>query len=286
MSLAPDTNISSSSTEETVYIPVFGDLLPFSRDADVRSGLGVVLWGGGDYEYPLRDNLRLRAGGSVSRREYEGRDFDQTFLSAHVGPRWLVGNRTEIGLLGSARRQWVGGEPQFRSLGARFEMSRLLSRRVLVRTQASHHQRTYDKDVNLDGPRSDFSLAGLWQVTPTTRLEATVGLTQEQTTEERYRNTGQSVGLGTSIDLPRGFTVGLNGSLSWRGYEGNWGYFTPAGEPRSDRTQILSLSLYNRAFTVQGFSPKLVVTRETRESNAQAHDYQRTRAELQFVRVL
>ena len=32
-----------------------------------------------------------------------------------------------------------------------------------------------------------------------------------------------------------------------------------------------------------GFSPELVVVREERATNAQAHDYERTRGELRFV---
>lgn len=284
MTMAPDSNINAASDGDIIYL--YG--LPFRRDEDegARSGLGVVLWGGADYEYPLRPNVRLRAGGGGSRTEYSGRDFDRTFLFAHGGPRWLIGNRTDMSLLASARRSWSGGEPQSHALGARFEMSHFLSRRVLVRTQASYHQRKHDEDVHLDGPRSDFSLTGFWQATPTMRLEATVGLTREQTEQERSRNSGQLVGLGTSVDLPRGFTVGLNGEYRWTNYEGNWGQFTPSGESRGDRTRTLSFSLYNRGFTVQGFSPKLVLTRESRESNAQLHDYQKTRAELRFVRLL
>ena len=68
------------------------------------------------------------------------------------------------------------------------------------------------------------------------------------------------------------------------GYEGRWGAFTPGGVSREDRTWNLRASVFNRAFTVYGFSPQLVLVKETRESNAQLYDYERTRAELRFVR--
>lgn len=292
MAMAPDTNITGSATDEKVYIPDLlfgsGQLLAADYNPDLRSGLGIRVWGGGEYEHPLSPKMRLRAGGGVSRTEYEGRDFDSTFLFAHGGPRWLASARTDMSLLASARRSWSGGEPQYRDLGARFELSHFLSRRVLVRTQASRHQRSYDEDVHLDGPRSDFSLTGLWQATPIMRLEATVGLSREHTESELWRNGGQSVDLGTSIDLPRGFTVGLNGGYRWTNYDGR-GSVLPllaSEDSRRDRTQTLGISLYNRGFTIQGFSPKLMVTRETRESNAQLRDYEKTRVELQFVRLL
>ena len=54
--------------------------------------------------------------------------------------------------------------------------------------------------------------------------------------------------------------------------------------PREDRTRSLSASLHHRRFTLYGFSPKATVTNEARTTNAQAHDYRRTRAEISFVR--
>ena len=55
-------------------------------------------------------------------------------------------------------------------------------------------------------------------------------------------------------------------------------------EPREDKTRTLSLSVHNRAVTVLGFSPRLSLVNEERETNAQALDYERNRAELSFVR--
>ena len=90
--LAPDSNVNAASDDETIYIHG----LPFRRDSDsgAQSGLGVVLWGGGEYQYPLARQLRLRTGADIARREYAGRDFDQTTISAHAGPRWLRVSRT------------------------------------------------------------------------------------------------------------------------------------------------------------------------------------------------
>ena len=91
--LAPDTNIGASSDQKIIYI--YG--LPFERDAEdlSTSGIGLSFWTGGEYQHPLKDNLRMRAGANLSRREYEGRRFDQTSLSAHLGPRWLPARTTE-----------------------------------------------------------------------------------------------------------------------------------------------------------------------------------------------
>ena len=95
--VSPDSNIGGASDEQIIYI----NDLPFRRDAEelTTSGIGVSVWTGGEYQHPLGDRLRLRLGGDLSRQDYGGSKFDQTFVSAHAGPRWLVdkGHRCQSG---------------------------------------------------------------------------------------------------------------------------------------------------------------------------------------------
>ena len=92
------------------------------------------------------------------------------------------------------------------------------------------------------------------------------------------------VGLGATAALPYGFTVGIREERRRTGYEGRWNPFTPDGTAREDDTRILRVSAYNRAFTLKGFSPEIVLVNEARTSNAQLYGYRRDRAELRFVR--
>ena len=280
--VAPDSNIGAASDERIIYI----NDLPFRRDADelTTSGVGVSVWAGGEYQHPLGERLRLRLGGDVARQEHSGREFDQTFLSGHAGPRWLAGKRTDISVLASARRRWVGGETDYDDVGVRTEAGHRFSPRVAANARASWHQRRYRRREFLDGPVLDASLGGTWVILPTVRAEAAVGYARERPEARVWRSDGRWVRAGVSVALPRGFTVGGSGELRWTDYEGNWFPFTRDGAPREDRTRTLSVSVYNRAFTLFGFSPQLVVTHEVRESNAQLHDYERTRGELRFVR--
>ena len=102
--------------------------MPFRRDAEdlTTSGIGVSVWTGGEYQYPLGDGVRLRAGANLSRRDYAGSRFDQTFVSGHAGPRWLVGRNTEA----SVQRRWSAGAPDYDALGARAEAGHRFTRRV------------------------------------------------------------------------------------------------------------------------------------------------------------
>ena len=284
--LAPDSNIGAGSEERTIYIPVFGQPLPFERDAEelTSSGVGVSVWGGAEYQVPIGERLRLRAGADAARREYSGSEFDQFYLSTHLGPRWLVDQDTEGSLLASARQRWVGTVPDSRELGARLEVARRLTPRVTVFANASWHDRRYRTRSLLDGPVWDASLRGSWVVTPTVRADLSAGYAEERPERDRERSRSRWLGAGVTVALPLGFTVGGGGEVRWTDFEDEWFPNTPVGEDRSDRTRSVRLSVHNRGFTVLGFSPAIVAVHEERETNAQLYDYKRTRGELRFVR--
>ena len=284
--LAPDSNIGAGSEERTIFIPVFGQPLPFERDAEelTSSGIGVSVWGGAEYQVPIGERLRLRAGGDAARREYSGSKFDQFFLGTHLGPRWLIDQNTEGSLMASARQRWIGTVPDNRELGARLEVGRRLTSRVTVFANASWHDRRYRMREHLDGPVMDAALRGSWVVTPTVRANLSVGYAQERPERERARNDSRWLGAGVTVALPLGFTVGGGGEVRWTDFDDEWFPHTPPGENRADRTRSVRLSVHNRAFTLMGFSPAIVAVHEERETNAQLYDYKRTRGELRFVR--
>ena len=280
--MSPDSNIGGASDERIIYI----NDLPFRRDAEelTTSGIGVSVWTGGEYQYPLGDRLRLRLGGDLSRQDYGGSNFDQTSVSVHAGPRWLVDRDTEVSLVGNARRRWTGPAPSHDDLGARVEAGHRLTPRIRVSGRASWYRRDYRTKDFLDGPILNFTLGGSWVILPILRADGAAGYAHERPKSETWRNASRWLRLGASVALPLGFTVGGSGELRWTNYEGNWFPFTRDGAPRKDRTRILRATVHNRAFTLFGFSPQLVVTNEARDTNAQLYDYKRTRAELRAVR--
>jgi len=284
--LAPDSNIGAASDERFIDIHIGGVPLPFRRNEEelTTSGVGLSLWTGGEYQRPLGERLRFRAGGDLSRREYPGRNFDQTNLGVHLGPRWLAGPRTDLSLLGSARRSLVAGTADYDALGGRVETRQRLTPRVSVTGRVSWHDRRYREDRHLDGPARDFSLSGSWVVAPTVRLDGALGYGDVRPERLRDRNSSRWARVGAEVALPRGFAVGASAQLRWTDYDGEWPPHTPPGELREDRTRTLSASVHHRRFTLYGFSPELAVTNEARTTNAQLYDYRKTFAELRFVR--
>ena len=283
MALAPDSNIGSGSDERTLYIGG----LPFRRDEQelTRSGIGLSAWAGGEYQYPLAQRWRLRAGADISRREYKDEDFDRMSLAARLGPRWLFGRFTEASLLATVRRHWVANEPDNYDLGLRAEVRHRLNQRMVGTARVSWADRRYDERTHLDGPVMDIQLGWSYLFGPTLRGNGAVGWGKERPESERWRHERRWLQGGFSAALPWGFTVGGSVTLRWADYEGNWSFFTQSPEPRKDLTRSFRLNAFNRGFTVQGFSPQVSLVHEDRTSNAQLHDYERTFGEVRFVRL-
>ena len=283
--LAPDSNLTTDSGERTVNI--FG--LPFQRDAPelVRSGVGLSLWGGGEYQHPLRDRVRLRLGGDASRQEYSGSEFDRMSLSLHAGPRWLIGNDARASVLAVARHQRRAGEPYSDDLGINTEAYRRFDRRTTGSLRTSWVERRHDRSVHLDGPRTSLSVTADRVLTPAVRGSLTVGWSRERTDGADSRSTSRHIRLGATRAFAGGLTAGLDTTVRWTDYDtaGQIPYDVPSGEKRKDRTRSYRVSGHHRAISWRGFSPRASLVFEERDSNAQLADYERTFGEVSLVRI-
>ncbi len=279
---APDTNIGGTSNERIIYI--FG--LPFRRETEslTTSGIGLSVWGGGEYQHPLGEKVRLRLGVDASRKEYSGSRFDRTLMSYHLGPRVFMSRTTEFSILGNWRHQWSANDPNYFDLGARATVKHRFTRRLTVNGRASWHERRYRARKLLDGPVRGFALGASWVLMPTMRLNGTVGYGRDRPVSRRYRNKSIWFETGVSVALPKGFTVGGGGGVRWTDYEAPWVPNTPENENREDTTYHLRASVHNRALTFFGFSPQVSLIHEVRKTNAQLYDYKRTGGELRVVR--
>ena len=281
-SLAPDTNINAASDAQVLYI----NGLPFRRGAvgQASSDIGIVGWGGGEYQYPLAERWRLRTGFDVNHREYKGGLFDQTFLAAHVGPRWLISPTTEMSLLASTSQRWFGGSPFNYDVGARFEVLHRVFAGLLLNGRATWQDRSYQQQRFLEGTLMVFSLGGNYVLFPTVQVNALMGFQQQDTALRRWSNMGYWGRVGTNVALPWGFTVGLSAEFRQTDYESGWAPFVPDNSARRDTTRILGATLLNRGLTVFGFSPQIAFSNQVRESNAQLFDFKRNLVEMRWVR--
>ena len=281
--LAPDTNIGAAPAQRAQLVDTPFGRLPFTPDESPTSGVGVLLWGGWEYERPLGERTRLRFGGNVSRREYAGGRFDRMTLGAQAGPRWLIAPGTEASLLAVASRHWQGSSVSHDELGLRFEGQHIRGRRTLLNFNGSWRERNWRGEPDRDGPVVNLGFGVRYQVSPVMFLNASVFGERDRPDQARRRTRTYGLSLGFSRDLPRGFTIGLDTSLNRTRYD-EIGFSTTDGGRREDRTTGLSANLTKRDLTIGGFSPRLTVGRSVRDSNAVFQDYERTYGEISFVR--
>ena len=286
--IAPDSNLNYASQTDIIYLDTVFGRLPFRRDeesTEERSGLGLSIWGGGEYQMPLSQTLRMRMGADMAQRDYGGKDFDQTFLAAHVGPRWLAGPRTDISLLGTAHRQWLGSHPQIDEQGARLEINHQLRPRFWLRGTASARERECHNCEWRNGPLTDYTLGAVWTVAPTFQTRFTVGYEKDYARLEHWRSLTRWVRVDGQLALPLGFTLGANAQMRRTHYAGEGGaHFTLTGRQRRDRTISFGITILNRAIALYGFGPQIALFHDARVTNAQAQNFDRNRAELRLVR--
>ena len=281
-SLAPDTNINAASDAQFIYI----NGQPFRRGQGgiASSDIGVVGWGGVEYQYPLAARWRLRAGFDLNHREYKGGQFDQTFLAGHLGPRFFVSRNTEMSLLASVSQRWWGGSSFNYDYGVRFEVQHVVFPGLRLSGRANWSDRKYQQNSFLEGPLMVFSLGGSYVLFPTVQLTGLVGYLKQDAQAHHWNSAGYWVRGGTNVALPWGFTAGVTAEFRWTNYEDGWGFITPGGIAREDQTRILGATLLNRGLTVFGFSPQIAFSNQLRTSNAQGFDFKRNLVEMRWVR--
>ena len=89
--VAPDSNPgNAASGERTVFLDTPFGRLPFTRQGDPakpESGIGVSIWGGGEYQYPLSHNLAAALRGERLRAGIQGRGLSTAISSPPISAR-------------------------------------------------------------------------------------------------------------------------------------------------------------------------------------------------------
>ena len=201
VALLPSTNIGRDPHENTIIsIPGLPDF-PFRPDEARKSGVGISVWAGGEYHYPLTERVRLLLGSNASVQQYPGKEFDQMSLSGHVGPSWLAGRNTEVSLLANVRKNWVGASLYSSDIGAKLQVGHRLTRRINFTGQVYWQRSKFRTNKFLDGPLRDFSLYGNWLITPTVRAESGDRI-RKRTPEEPVVPKHQPLGADRRLGYP------------------------------------------------------------------------------------
>ena len=228
---------------------------------------------------------RLRVGGDIYRREYSGREFDDSNYGIYAGPRF-ISNKGQMSVLFQADRRTVNGRPDSRQYGLRVEGVRLVTQRMWAGGSVEGSRQTA---LGIDGP---FGNAGLswnmqafvhYSILPSLSVRLMGGSGREQTDRLSTRHRSRWRGVFGTYDLPFSFTLTAAQQLFLTNFQ--QANFLFGRAPPKTRLWFSRLQFFNRLIQIKGFSPSISIIREDRNSNVTLYAYERFRVEGGFVRV-
>ena len=272
--LAPDSNINSGpSSRET---ELFG--LPFELSSDTRrkSGIGVSIDAGSEFAPLIGEHVRLRLGGQVQRREYRDREFDDTIIALHAGPR-LVLPRWDISLLATGFRRQLGGRRLSEGLGAKIEAIHYRGARTAISFGTSSQHVRYP-----DHPFQDGRAFSLWgsvvrALTPSSSVSTRLAASRKTARTPELASWSGWVAAGYYRDLPGGFSVYVEPSYGASRYDAADPFFR---ERRKDRLLEVQIAVLNRTIVLDRFTPRVALTLARRHSNIDLYEYKQKRLEV------
>lgn len=276
--LAPDTNINAAPDDKTTTI--FGLPFELSDEATRSSGVGISGRLSGEYHWPVREGLKLRAMGGGSRTEYKGSAFDDTSLYANLGPQWNW-RRTTLGVFATASRRWFGTGGFNHAFGGRIELDRRLGERWLIAGAFSGSSVRYDRDKGREGSVFSFSGMATYILNERSSARFLFGVARENTDANPLSNTSWRLGLGYSRILPWGLSLSLQPDITLRNFDEQQIAF---GAKRQDRLIRANISLIKRDWTLMGFAPVISYTYTNNHSNIDFFSFARSRAEIGITR--
>ncbi|MGI9296402.1 MAG: surface lipoprotein assembly modifier [Gammaproteobacteria bacterium] len=277
VNLEQNDNINGGADADVIYL--FG--LPFRVDEESRprAETGLSFSGGGEYQHPLGENLRLRLGADLARGEYQGGELDWSYAALRAGPRILFARRGEASLQAVFGRRWAR-KRRADEFGLRGEARRRIGERAGINARASWKQTRERRNDRPDAADAEIFLGGDWLFSPLIQGNAGLGASENRP-ESGGRARERRARIGFGAILPGGWTVGGEGEWTRRRFARNAPF---SAERREDRGRIFRIFALHRGLLFFGFAPQISVSRELRHSNSLFHRYRRTRAGLRLVR--
>lgn len=284
LGLAPDSNINSATSAETVNINFGPFELPLTLDPNARKKSGIGQTGG------FSAGLRLKASDKVAVLidsdarfvNYEGKFADDVQIQFAAGPELKINNTSSVSVQGLAEQRWYGGRVANRDFGGRLGYQLVLDAGQRI-------------GVEIDGrnTQSHFSSAySGWLVGGNVTYERIVGGTfiasasafgrKDMLESEAYSNHSYGVSVGIGGELPFGINGGIMGSVSRAKFDAP--QYIYSNDPRDDLRFFGRATLGMRSLSLMGFSPSVEYNFTRVDSNYEIYDSTRHRVNFKLAR--
>lgn len=266
--VAPDNNINTGAHGEECVNTIFGPLCRQLPEPESAVGYSFML--GGNYEFKLSDRWRWKSDTNIYTNVYDKHDYDDLYISAATGPRYIFQNG-DIWTAAMATRRWYGWNAYSWQIGGRIDSNYDFTRKLTGGLQLRYLSSYYDdfRDF-MNGDLYTANLRLQYAIDARMYLIFRSGLERENTTDVIYSNWRKSLSVGFGAELPYGFHIYLEPSIYWTDYDaGRWvvkdGDFMQITE--HSFTHSYSVSLSNNKLDIWGFVPTLNINYTNRHSN-------------------
>jgi outer membrane protein len=282
--LAPDTNINSATSAETVDVNFGPQALELELDegARARSGTGITANIYGSVRLPTSERMAIVTDVDASMVNYSGETFDDYTFQLATGPELRLGENSTVSLQAVGLYRRFGGQTAARQYGAKLG----------YQWDPSRTQRV---GLQLDGRRaeSDFGpgYSG-WQLSAVSTYEqvvaksavATLSLYARRDAMDLATHASKTVGASVGIggELPLGINAGVSGGVSYAVYDAPQFIFSP--DERKDWRYQGRVYLGFRNIRYWGFSPSVEYRYSKVDTNYDFYKSDRHRFEFKLAR--
>jgi len=252
---APDTNINSATSAETVDINFGAFQLPLTLNDEARktSGIGQTA--------SLNAGLRLRTSKNMALLfdfdsrivNYAGKVADDLRFSFAAGPQFRISDTASVSLQGFGEQHYYGGRRANTDFGAKLGLQKILNAGQRI-------------DFTLDGRRTNSGFADAysgWSYGTGATYERVVGKSfiasaglfarRNDLNADEFSSKSAGASMGIGGELPMGINAGVSGSLSRAVYDAP--QFIYSNDKRKDWRMFGRAYAGLRSVRVLGFSP-------------------------------
>ena len=284
---APDNNVNMASGDRICGV-WYGLMDGCSDSATPEKAIGYNVTLGGNYEFKLSEHWRWKNEGNIYANIYDKHRYDDLYLSASTGPRY-VWERGDVWLAGVGARRWYGRSGYNWSAGARLDTNYDFTRKLSGGLSLRVLENKYDEYDFIDGQTYSSNARVSYSLDSTKYFNLRLGVERDTARESAYADWRYSTGIGFGAVLPWGFHIYIEPSFIWTNYDAprlvavsenniiGWRQIT-----ERDFLQRYSVSLSNNKFDIWGFVPTLTVSYTHRDSNIPLRDYDKTTVEFSF----
>lgn len=278
---APDNNVNQASGGEETIINEWGEFSRVLPEPEKAFGYNFLL--GGNYEFVLSDNWRWKNEANVYTNIYNKHKFDDLYISASSGPRYIW-ERGDVWLAAVGARRWYGWDRYNWSAGGKidshYDWTRKLSSGLTLRVMNN----IYDEyGEYMDGQTYGVSPRLSYSFDASKYVILFGGVDRDTAKDDAYASWRYNIGMGFGAEIPWGFSVYFEPSFYWTNYDGpRWTVkdyqFVQITE--RDFMQRYSVSVSNNKFDFWGFVPTVTFSYTKRDSNIHAREYEKWTTEF------